>query len=1398
MRIEFTVRHAGETCDVAVTAPAPVALAALEPELARVAGVPRGQSLWSGDRPLAATAALGGAGLRTGAVLSYGGPHRAAPAPGVLALHQVGGPDAGRVAPLARARLVIGRGTECDLVLADADASRRHAVIEVSSTAITLFDAGSTNGTYVDGQPIAAEGHALLPGQVIRIGDCSLTVAGPTQTPAALSPAADGTVRVLRPPRHAPAVADTEIEIPVRPTAARPRGLQWITALLPAGAGAAIAWMTHSPQFLLFALLSPVMMLSSSLGDRLHWRRSRRRDAATFVRRRADADRQIAAALRNETVARRALAPDPAAVVRLVSLPGSHLWERRRTDPDLLRLCVGMADLPSAAQVREGSAVRAAGTVRAVPLDAGLRDGPLGLAGPRDVVTGLARWLVGQLAALHSPTDVGISLLLGSDAVHDWQWARWLPHLGGRAATCAQDWYTHIAELTNMVDRRLAARRLDPDGWSGPWHVLVLDRASQLADVPGLGGLLGRGRTVGLTAVCIDDDAAALPTACRSVAQVSGETGSRAHVRDGLGGEHAEVVVDAVSHAWADTVARHLAPLVDAGEDGSARLPDSYRLFEALDVDTGHDLDGSDAIDERGICRRWESAGDGAATVAGWSADGPQVVDLVADGPHALIAGTTGAGKSELLQTLVAGLAANHPPDDVNFLLIDYKGGAAFAECARLPHTAGLVTDLDPYLTIRALRSLTSELRRRERLFADCGVADLGAYRAAAAVEPLARLIIVVDEFATLAEELPDFVRGLVGAAQRGRSLGVHLVLATQRPGSAVSPEIRANTSLRIALRVTEPAESSDVVDSPDAATIEGDRPGRAYLRTGSTLTCFQAAHAGAARPAAVDAVVEPLDAWRRPVACAQVRAGPSELRLLVAALGRAAAASGRPSARTPWLPPLPDQLPRRSLYRPGHAGSVTVGHVDLPDSQRQAGVEIDLTSGSSLLAAGSARSGRTGLLSSVVLGAAEGLGPDRLSVYVIDAAGVLAGVLAELPHCITIIGPDDLANAPVLLRRLDRLCAAVAQPGNRAVGRQPMSLLVVDGWESLLASLADVDTIECAASLAGLLRAGPAAALSMVVTGDRSALAPRLAAGFGARFLLRLTDRNDYGMAGISPCDVPSSMPPGRALRAEDAALVQIAHAGDAPGHESATREVARLARLWSGCERAASSPGVRLRALPRSVSLGELTRHSGRVVLGLGGDEAEPVHIDLFAGAGRVLIAGPPRSGRSTVLCSLLAQALDAALAAVVAASPRSPLARLAAQRGVRVIGPDDRADTVGCVPSERTLLLVDDCEAFVDAPSGEALALWVRSDRAPLAAVVAGRNDDLATTYRGVGAQVRRSNCGLLLRPGPVDGEILGVRLPRRPSAGPAGRGVLVGDPAWGAQFAGEPIPIQVAAP
>ncbi|MGN6605911.1 MAG: FtsK/SpoIIIE domain-containing protein, partial [Jatrophihabitans sp.] len=1016
-------------------------------------------------------------------------------------------------------------------------------------------------------------------------------------------------------------------------------------------------------------------------------------------------------------------------------------------------------------------------------LTVSLRPGAVGVAGPRSARDAVGRWLLAQLAALHSPVDLELAVLTADDG--SWRWCRWLPHLRGRVASATDEWPAVVRDLLAVVDRRTAARRsASSAATSWPWLVVLIDPGDVRADVPGLAELVARGPAVGVTAVWLAPRAGALPSGCRAVVDIGGATGSTFVL---MSDERHEGVLDQVSAAWADRVARALAPLIDADGDPSATLPPTCSL---VDVHDG-------LLDPDVVVARWAAAGDGARTTVGRGADGDLVLDLAADGPHALVAGTTGAGKSELLQTLVVGLALEHPPEDLALLLVDYKGGAAFAECAGLPHTVGVVTDLDPHLTRRALRSLDAELLRREQRFAAAGAPDLTTYRARAGVPPVPRLVIVVDEFASLAGELPEFIPGLVGIARRGRSLGVHLVLATQRPGTAVSPEIRANTALRIALRVTDPNESTDVLDDPAAAGIDRRLPGRAVVRLGASLTHVQVAHAsGVAR--ADDAAVRCLGPWRsRPQA---VTGGETDLARLVGAVRTAADRHGRHGHPGPWLPALPDRLALADLPATDDPLRVPFGLVDRPDVQRQDALVLDLARAGGWLVSGGARSGRSTACLTAVLAAADRVGPDRLQVAVVDPAARL-GPLAALPH----VSTACIGHGGDALRLLDRLAADLERRRRHLAGRGrssfaeaghglPAQLVVVDGWEALTALSDELDGGRAAETLLAIARTGAAAGVTVLLTGDRTTLSPRVAGVFAHRMLLTPNDRGDFGLAGIGPKAVPAQLPPGRGLLVPEAAEVQLAVIADGPG---ATADLAR--RVAAIAARPAPRPAwppVRIVPLPERVHVGDIDAAGDGLLLGVGGDTAEVVRWRP-ATHDALLVAGPPRSGRSTLLRLLLHQAHDRDLKPVVVAPARSPLAGSARRLGVEVLRPDGDPPPHLLDVVDPTLVLIDDVESLDDTRLGDHLHRLLRDDDAPALVVAAGRTDDIATSYRGLVAELRRRRCGVLLQPGPADGDLLGVRGPRRPSAAPPGRGIVVGDRTWDGAFAGgEPVPLQVA--
>ncbi|OOB90348.1 FtsK/SpoIIIE domain-containing protein [Rathayibacter sp. VKM Ac-2630] len=323
-----------------------------------------------------------------------------------------------------------------------------------------------------------------------------------------------------------------------------------------------------------------------------------------------------------------------------------------------------------------------------------------------------------------------------------------------------------------------------------------------------------------------------LPPACRCVVELGGSGGDRVIGREAAGRTE-ELSVGYVSAEEARRYSEALA--ASAAPGGTRVVPDAVSLAEL------------------GALRR-AGGGSGLPVVLGIGAHGPVEVDLVADGPHAIVGGTTGSGKSELLVAWVLALAARHGPAAVTFLLADFKGGAGFAPLGRLPHVAGVITDLDPHGADRAFASVAAELRRREVVLAGHGVADIARLPPGA----LARLVVVVDECAVVLERSPDLHRAFADIAARGRSLGVHLVLCTQRPVGVVRDAVAANCGLRIALRVQDAADSRSLLGTDAAARIPHSSPGRCVVSAGGGRTVVQTALAG---PGDVDAAIAPGDA---------------------------------------------------------------------------------------------------------------------------------------------------------------------------------------------------------------------------------------------------------------------------------------------------------------------------------------------------------------------------------------------------------------------------------------------------------------------------------------------------------------------------------------------------------
>ena len=1399
----------GAATEVEVEAGRGATVADLRLALTDLLGAAPATRLAIGGRPVDDSALVGHPPLLDGVSLSL--TDRACSAPSVprsaVVLAVVGGADAGRSFELPPGRHTLGRSPAADLTIADPGLSRLHAALDVGPDGIRVTDPGSTNGTHRDGTPVGVEGVDVRGGDVLILGESRLRLRPAASSPAATVATGDGTRAVNRRPRvlqEEPAVA---IALPAPPERPQPARVPWLAMLLPLPVSAALAFFL-GPMMLAFALVSPLMMVGNAVGDRLGGRRAYAARLREHQARLASAQALVDAAVAEEVRHRRRALPDPAEVQAIVAGPSSRVWERRRGDRDFLSLNAGFCTTSAATRVihppgQDGPERPTITDVPcALPLD---RVGVLGISGPRDRALGAARSLVGQVAALHSPHDVELWLCTdGSEHPADWGWLTRLPHArqgAGHArhrriaAGPAGRERTQLVEhLQELVD----TRRQQTGAWTGPRVVLVVDGAQALRSLPGLARAMAAGPPVGVLFVAISSTAEGLPAECGSSLELS-ERGGWLRLP---GSSHTDLAVDQVAPWWADRLSRALAPLRDAAPpEVDGEIPSATTLLELLPVD---------ATDAAAIARRWSTTPARTRVVVGRGPREPHHLDLAVDGPHVLVGGTTGSGKSEFLQTLVTSLALANHPDQLSFVLIDYKGGAAFRECARFPHTVGLVTDLDGHLADRALVSLRAELKRRERLLAQAGVTDHQSYAASdSGVEaPLPRLVIVIDEFRALAEEIPPFVDGLVRVAGLGRSLGVHLVLATQRPAGVVTGDIKSNVNLRVALRVRDRSDSEDVIDAPDAASLGEDTPGRAFARSGGTeLAGFQVASVSARTTDSDEAPVRvrEVDWAGAPLSTPGDRQsrhrGPTDLQRIADAMSGAAELIGNTPGEPAWLEPLPSLVRADSLTHPDR-WLVPLGLADRPAEQSQDPVYWDLRQPGHWGFVGAGATGRSTALRGIAAHVAGRFAPTEVHLYAIAAGSLDA--LAQLPHAGAVVATTDVARVERLVSRLgaevhsrraeiaaqDHASLAewlVREPGTAP----PPMVLLVDDWDQLTGALDAVDHGALTERLHALLRDGGPAGLRAAVAGGRGLVGWRTSSLLQHRAALRPADRADAPLLGLPVGAFPEHQPPGRALLTDGTEL-QLAVHGDGGTAAFTARVAAAAAQVAEHTGMPGARLPLRVEPLPVVVRRDELAPgRPGKLVFAVGGDELGAVGLDPRRDGRQILVAGTPRSGKSTALATLAEALVSAGWPTAVVTDRPGPWDAL---HGAVTAwcDPDHPSELIAARRRQPGLaVLVDDADRVLDTPV-EAVLLELAQlvDRDDGLLVCAASSQAVAAQFRGVAAEVARRRTGLLLGPrGAGDGDVFGLRV--RPDHGaPAGRGLWV--------TAGAVTVVQVAAP
>ncbi len=1019
---------------------------------------------------------------------------------------------------------------------------------------------------------------------------------------------------------------------------------------------------------------------------------------------------QVRNAIRQQREAMYYRNPDPDTLWTLVD--GGRLWERRPGDADftVIRVGVGAQEVatrlvpPQTRPVDElepmcamalRKFVSTYSVVPDLPVAVALRDfSRIYLRGADDAVLDLTRALTAQLVAFHAPDDLRVGVCTPDHQRSRWEWAKWLPHAQHPGKADAVGSVRLVAPsvpaLEAMLDDVLVNRpRFDPAGppFNGPHVVVIIDGGS----TAGSDHLMTEGGVAGVTILDLSVPPPRLLDDSSVILEIDAEGTVTGTTMDG---STTVGRADALDARQAEVLARELAPLrlSAASHRDEAAITQDMGLAELLEQDDPYAID---------LQQLWASRPnrDRLRVPIGVGLDGrPIELDLKESaqdgmGPHGLLVGATGSGKSELLRTLVLALAITHDPEILNFVLVDFKGGATFASLDRLPHTSAMITNLEDELSLvdRMLGAIQGELNRRQELLRKAGnyASQRDYERARSAGVPLAplpSLLFIVDEFSELLSARPDFIDMFVQIGRVGRSLGIHLLLASQKLDEGRLRGLESHLSYRIGLRTFSSMESRAVLGAPDAYELPRS-PGHGYLRTGTEgLIRLKAAYVSGAvqQQNAIaasgvklgDPIREFSTFYAVPLRDEQPDDGAvpeqtddADERVvgdtLLEVLVRQMEGQGTPAYEV-WLPPL-DTAPTLGQMLPplvndpvrGLAADAAerfgtlhalVGVIDKPFEQRRDPMWLDLSGAAgNMVVVGAAQSGKSNLLRSLIVSLALTHTPHEVQFYGLDFGGGPLSALTDLPHVGGIATRRDVdrvrrtvAEVHGLMRAREELFArenvegAAAYRRAKAQGRfaeDPFGdlFLVVDGWATLRAEFEDLEPV-----LNELANRGLGFGIHVIAAANRwMDIRPQTRDVFGTRVELRLGEPSDSMINRREAVNVPEQAP-GRGLTPDGYHFLATLPRVD---REQRVEDLSEAvgAYVKSATEHWTGPPAPPVRLLPSELPFTALpASHGALVPIGIAESDLQPVWLD-FDAEPHALLFGDVESGKSSFLRGL-----------------------------------------------------------------------------------------------------------------------------------------------------------------
>ncbi|MDR2546453.1 MAG: type VII secretion protein EssC [Lachnospiraceae bacterium] len=999
-------------------------------------------------------------------------------------------------------------------------------------------------------------------------------------------------------------------------------------------------------------------------------------------------------AMQKESLQYHYLSPDE--IVKAVDTFSNRVYERHDNDNDFLTLSLGLSIVAASYKIKSPDSrvdvsedtlskdmreiVSSYQIIEKMPTIIDLKNAHLGLVGSKADIKKVVSYTLLQLCFFQSYHDMEVMIFVEEDERNEFEWARWLPHLKIKSINMSGliSGENERDQVLGNISQILKKRRQKQDeskqeGRYLPHYIFIIDCPKLVINHSVMEHLQAFDTSLGVSLIYTTNIMENLPENVKTVLRLDGGGKGTLLLNEGT------VIsrdIDLYSFAHTDLMktARGLAPLVHV-QGVSTQIPESVTFFEMY---------GVKKPDEVPVLSLWYSNACHKSLSVPLGLRGKD--DLVylnlherAHGPHGLVAGTTGSGKSEIVQSYILSLAVNFHPHEVGFLLIDYKGGGMANLFSSLPHLLGTITNLDGSESMRALASIKSELKRRQQIFTDNGVNSINqyskAFRNGTVKEPLPHLFIISDEFAELKKEQPEFMSELVSAARIGRSLGIHLILATQKPTGIVDDQIWSNSKFKLALKVQNESDSNEILKTPDAARIT--QPGRAYLQVGNNeiYELFQSAYSGATY--SEDIVEKGFD--NRIYLINRMGQGEllnedlsdmgaetdgklSQLDAMVSHLKDIYDNLGVDIVKKPWLPPLSLQILSPHIKASGDVAlideydlTVPFGLCDLPDIQSQVEYIHDFFANGNLAILGAAASGKSMALMNMILSLAVKNSPQKLNFYILDYGNAALIPLKTLPHTADYLTFDDGEKLSKLMKLLDEqvkrrkhLFASTNAMNFRMYGQLaaelddpeipqiPAIILIIDNYDVVKETGDETENF-----LARLTRDGTGLGIYTVISTVRPAgIRYSVINNFKDKIVFRLNDASEMAvMAGRSDFQLPDVK--GRAYVKMNGTNVMQAYL-PAPYTDdmSFIRTVSELIESIASQNSAAAIE--RIPVLPELLSYRDLEPHikydSKEALVGLSIETTKPIYMDLTHSL--YLIGGSPQTGKTNVIRIILSQ--------------------------------------------------------------------------------------------------------------------------------------------------------------